>query len=578
MSSVNWNALIEHYHTVSHGEKSAFFSWLDMEFGINKSKFHRVRRDKEGRLKNTPREKDPRKRMITKLVMEMKERGKQRSDDPREMATERCLSRLIRKGIIEGEADGKDVISCEVSASHVDFIARTEFRYREETPRVRWECDYALQEVQADGSTSKFFRPFKHVITENGPDVLLKASGRALNYRQNDPRERIILWQFQDKYSRLRLVRGFPGKAESTAIMAAHMKYWLNRAEDDHPMRHLPWELAHDNASMFNTEEYKNLSNALEFTYRQSEPYEKTGIGSIENRWKPIWQWELEWSEDYPQIYLSEYNMLLHEAMIAEQKEDHPYRSGTKGDIYQQSLLSQMPRPRVLEVDVMELMEKTYIRKVNHELTVSTPETGKLKVPQYWYGLELIGRQVKISLNWRGDYKAVIVDVPDYAVDEASSAFELTEFEHRSKNDYSKSPKKTYQQKLKDSIKSGDGLYDSIMAGEVALNEDGEPYDLETGEIIEAPKPKKLQPRKEVHTPDSIFAEQEPEPEATHFESTYQARVWIGQQLKSVNLGYEHVASHFDSRLVDYYELDRSRIKNAVESLKEHLTKQAQTA
>ncbi|MEP5945033.1 MAG: hypothetical protein ABJ356_10760 [Balneola sp.] len=561
--------MIEHYHTIGHGEKGAFFAWLENEFGIKKSKFHRVRRDKEGKLKNTPRERDQRKREIVKLVMEMKERGKQRSDKAREMATERCLNRLVRKGIMEPD---------EISASHADYIARTEFGYREETPRVRWECDYALQEVQTDGSTSKFFRPYKHVITENGPDVLLRASGRPLSYRKDDPKEKVILWQFQDKYSRLRTVRAFPGKAESTAIMAAHMKFWLNREEDEHPMYHLPWELAHDNASMFKTEDYKTLAKALDFTYRESTPYEKTGIGSVENRWKTIWQWELEWSEDYPELYLSQYNMMLHEAMAAEQAQDHPYLTGTKGEIYQRSLLAQQPRPRVLEEDIFTLMQSTYIRKVNAELTVSTPETGKLKVPQYWYGIELIGQEVKVSMNWRGEYRAELVNVPDYAVNEARDPFEVVPFEHRSKGDYSGSPKKTYQQQLKESIKSGDSLYDAIMAGDVALNDEGEPFDLETGEIIEAPKPVTLQPQKEVHSPDSVFVDSEKEPEATHFESTYQARVWIGQQLKSVNLTYDHVSSHFDNRLVDFYELDRKRIKDAVELLKENLKQRAQSA
>jgi hypothetical protein len=360
--------------------------------------------------------------------------------------------------------------------------------------------------------------------------------------------------------------------------MAAHMKFWLNRERDDHPMFHLPWQLAHDNASLFG-EDYQSLRKALEFDDRKSTPYEKTGIGSVENRWKVIWQWELEWSEDYETILLSEYNMLLHEAMANEQHEEHPYINGqTKGAVYQQSMLSQEPRPRVVEVDVMSLMHSTYERTVTHELSISV-DGEKLRVPQYWYGIDLIGEKVKVFKNYRGEWRAELMKVPDYAVDEARTPFDLTEFVHRSMGDFSGSHQLTYQQRLKEQIKNGDGLYEAIMAGEVALDDEGLPFDIESGEYIEAAKPVKLQPKREVLEPASPFVEGDKGTElqsdkvGRKFDSTYQARVWIGQQLRELGIDYAQVDSYFGPRLMQEFELRRDLISEAVDRLKQNLNR-----
>lgn len=554
---MNFEPLISEWKQTPHGEKSAFFTRIERDYGINKDKFYREKRKIEGKSKTVKRKRDKKKRVVAALISEMKERGKQRSDKPREMPTELCLERLAKRGVID---------SGEMSASHINYILREELGYRDEQPRVRWEADYALQEVQTDGSVSKYFRPVKQL----GDDTLLKASGRPLNYKGRDIGKKLILWQYQDKYSRLRTVRGFPGMAESTAIMAAHMNFWLNREEDDHMMRHLAWELAHDNGSIFKSEDYKSLARALEFTYRTSAPYEKTGIGSVENRWQPIWTLEMVWSEDYPTMKLSEYNMLLHEAMMKEQKESHPTQDGYKGDLYQQSILRQKPRPRSIDFDVFELLHKTYERTVTTELKISV-EKQELKVPQHVAGIDMIGEKVTIYKNWRGKWAASLM------TPEGEIPFELTDFTYRSKGDFSGSPKTTFQQELKEAIKNNDSIYEGIMNGDISLDSDGNPFDAETGEVLENVPVKTLQPRKEIHVPDSPFNPSD-EPKADQFDNVYEAKVWIGKKLKVHGMTYGDVASHFDERLDTTYNLEREQISKAVEMFLDILTQKTKTA
>lgn len=553
---MNITHLIQEYKTVPHGEKAAFFERIEKQYGISKDKFHRLRRKKEGKLKSVERKRDLRKRRLAEYIVEMKERGKQRSDKPRELPTELCIDRLVKRGIMDRD---------ELSPSHANYILRTEFQYREETPRVRWEAEYALQEVQADGSISKYFRPWKNV----GNDVLLKASGRPLAYKDRDAGSKLILWQFQDKFSRLRTVRGFPGMAESTPIFASHMQFWLNREADEHPMKHLPWELAHDNGSLFKTQEYKNLALALGFAYRTSKPYEKTGIGSVERMWQEIWKLELVWSEDYPTILLSEYNMLMHEAMIAEQKQKHPTMPGYKGEMYQKSLLRQKPRPREMEADVMELMHKTYERTVTNELSISV-EGQKMRVPQYVAGLSLIGEQIHVHKNWRGQW-AASVDTENGPV-----SVELRDFEYRSKGEFSGSHTRTFAQRMKHDISEGNSMYDSIMSGRVELDSDGEPFDSETGELLHVSPVKRLEPKKEIHRPETPFT---PKEETIRmFDTVYDAKVHIGKRLKGHGLTYTDVSRLFDGRLEDELELNRDRIDEEIDAFLDILNHKTKTA
>lgn len=528
-------------------------------------KFYAEKRKRLGKSKPSPKPRDERKRTLVQLIIEMKEKGKQRSDTPREMKTARCIRRLVDRGVMEPG---------ELSPSHANYIAREEFGYREETPRTRWECEHALQEVQTDGSVSKYFRPWK--VSDDGKDVLLKASGRPLRYKgREDGHTKLILWQFQDKYSRLRTVRGIPGKAESTPMVLAHMNFWLNRPEDTHPMRHLPWEFAHDNGAPFRTQEWENLLIALDMDPiaddRSSMPYEKTGIGSIENRWKRMWALELEWSEDYPRIWLSEYNDLVHAALAEEVEDEHPYFDGYKGDLYQQSLLRQNPRPRVLQQDIFELACRRYERTVTGELTISI-DNIPYRVPQRWAGTHTIGRRVIAWKNWRGQLVATLKDYP------AAEAFPLEPFAHRVKGDFSGGHQRTYTQKIKDQIASGSGMYEAIMTGRMQVGEDGEYIHSETGEIIEPPStPTRLMPADEAIQPDSPFAGRSEQGEADRFDTAYDAQVWIGKQLAPWEISYADVADYFAPRLEHEFDLQRDRIAREVQKLTEDFKQQSKT-
>lgn len=568
--NVDWYGLIDEWQGLQHGQKGSWFSRMEQRSGISRDRFYAEKRQRIGKSKESPKPKNEtwkRKRELVKLIIEMKERGKKRSDIPREMDTEVCLDRLVSRGIMQPG---------ELSSSHANTIARQEFLYREGTPRTRWECEHALQEVQTDGSVSKYYRPWK---TLPDGDILLKASGRPLRYKGRDEgHTKLILWQYQDKYSRLRIVRGIPGKAESAMIALAAAGFWLNRPEDEHLMRHIPWGFARDNSGFYRGDEWTNFLRALELDpadteeQRKSEPYEKTGIGSIENRWKQIWKLELVWSEDYPQIKLSEYNQLLHWAMADEQEQAHPYFEGYKGDLYQQSVLSQQPRPRLLDCDVFELACRQYERTVESTLTVSI-EGQQYRVPQYWEGLPLWtdrgGRKVTIYKNYRGALVGELKGVFN------RQAFELRPFEHRVKGDFG-SHKRTYQQRMKDAIAEGNSMYEAIMSGRTVISRDGEYVDDDTGQVITPARPAALMPNQRLE-PASPFAGRSGEPEAPEeFDSPYQAKAWIGRQLQAYGLTYRDVAGYFNQKL-ESQGLGKAWITDEVQKLTQDFEQQQQT-
>lgn len=119
--SINWQPLIADYHGLQHNQKAMFYHRIKSQFFPDKSvkavkaKFHRMRRQTENKLKEAPKPTDEQKLEIARIIMEMKERGKRRSDTPREMPTETCLQRMVNRGIIEAGF---------VSASHINWLLR----------------------------------------------------------------------------------------------------------------------------------------------------------------------------------------------------------------------------------------------------------------------------------------------------------------------------------------------------------------------------------------------------------------------------------------------------------------------
>ena len=124
---------------------------------------------------------------------------------------------------------------------------------------------------------------------------------------------------------------------------------------------------------------------------------------------------------------------------------------------------------------------------------------------------------------------------------------------------------------MKDAIASGDSMYEPIMNGSVNVNDDGEYFDAETGEMIDAAPVKKLEPKKEIHHPDTLFTAPD-EPQEEFFDSVFEAKRWIGMKLKPHGLNYGDVKDFFDTRLVDLYELDKQRIAAAIQEIRQSLT------
>lgn len=533
--NIDWHGIIMEWQGLQHGHKEGFIKHIQNAYGVSRDKFYRKKREILGKTKTVERDTRIDRRLV-RLIAETKIQGYSLAEDERELSTARCIERLKRKGYPGAE---------QLTVPSVNRILRQEFGFREPTPRRRWEADYALQEVQADGSHSKYFKPYRY--DHQRGDWLLKRSKRALSYKQNPNRLKVILFQFQDKYSRLRLVQGWPGTNESAAIIKSQMGFWLSREEDEHMMRHVAFGLAHDNGTGFKTEEWRNLVKALGVEHeRWSMPYEKTGIGAVENRWKPVWKWELEWALDYDQIWLSEYNMLLHERAIQEQYEEHPVREGRKVDLYQQSIL-QTP-PMQFDGDLFQLASKTWIRKVSNELTVSV-DNNKFKVPQYVADTHTQGKEVRVHRNLRGEWMGELVGVYHKA------EFELKPHEIQSYGEY-KSHKRTYRQQVESDLAKGESYYDRFVV------DGGELVDPDTGEVLQpdSNQVKRLQPQAEKVEPDTIFT-REPAPE--EFATEFEAKAWIGRQLEPYGLSYSDVASKFDPLIADHHR-QKEPIEEAV--------------
>lgn len=543
--SIDFASIHRTLDSLPHGEKEPVKRMICETYNISKSTLHRELRARFGKKKEIVRPDDPRKVEIALMVIEMKARGMERSIKEHEMATDRCLDRLVRKGIIQ---EG------EISAAHCNRIIRQKLMFREPESRVRIESEYALQEVQLDFSQSKYFRIVK--FDEKREDWLIKAAPRAISFVKNESRFKLILAGGIDHFSRMRLVRCYPGAAESTMIGISFLNWMLNRDEDEHMLHHLPERYAVDNGASWVSQEFEHLSSAIGVDLRFIPPGEKESNGMIENYWKPVWKWELEWSEDYPQLYLSDYNELLHFECSKEQLMPHPRKGLTRQQIYQQSILR--TRPRKVNVDLMQIATRTWTRRVSQELAVSV-EGQEFKVPQYVHNTWTNGKQIRVYRNLQGQWLGELLDA-------AGKPFELTAFETVTMGTYSGNHKETMARKIKKDILAGYSLY-----RDVNKTAPKEIIDEETGEVFESPIA--LKPVSQHATVNSVFTAPVAAPA---FDSVFEAKSWIGARLEAWHMNYSDVAHLFDELLTGHAP-ERGPIEDRLQELVKYINENLQT-
>lgn len=501
-----------------HGQKEALKQMICQDLNISRDTLHREIRKLSGPRKQLAQRITERKVHIAMMVVEMKQRGMDRSLKEHEMATRRCLDRLARQGSIR---------KGEISASHCNRIIRDVLGWREPATRVRFSTQYALQEVQMDFSTSKYFQIVGY--DEARGDWKLKASGRKLYYKENPHKLKLILGGAIDHYSRLFLVRSYPGCAESTIIGMGLMNWMLTRPEDDHLLHHLPFRVGVDNGGPWKSQEFTHVRSALDLDVRMIPPEHKESLGMIENHWQNVWRWELEWSEDYPAMYLSEYNELLHHEAIAEQALAHPELSGTRRDIYQQSILQN--RPRTVDTDLMQIATRTWLRRVGADLSISVEGT-KFKVPQYAGSTWTNGKQVRVYQNMSGEWLGELVEA-------YGKPFVLQPFQATPYGEFTGSPKQTFRDRIKADIAAGYSMYKDVNRPAA------ERVDPETGEIIESGSAVLRPAANPAQVRSPFTAERAPDA----FDSVFEAKSWIGKQLEPYGISFGDVSGVFDGLL-----------------------------
>lgn len=542
MYEINFDRIADELETVPHGKKTEYKKAVANRYKITIDLLHRRLRKLRGRSKTVVKKSDPRKLEICTMIVEMKERGKMRSEKEHEMSTATCIRRLVKKGLVTEN---------EISPSHANRIIRQELAYREPIARTKIETVCALQEVQIDFSHSKYFK-VSHFCKDRG-EWIMKASGRALSYKQNPLKFKPILAGLIDHYSRMRLVRAYPGCSESTMIGMSMLQFWLCRDDDEHIMRHLPFTLAHDGGAPWKSSEFKSVVKALELNTRMIPPYEKTSLGMVERYWQQVWKYELEWSEDYPELTLTEYNNLLHSACIHEGSLPHPNMGESRVAAYQKSILR--TQPAVLDVDLVEFATRTFIRRVK-DLRISI-ESEEFKIPQYVGNTWTNGKQVRAYRNMQGDWLAELVD-------EFSKPFRIEPAQATIYGSYSAN-QETFAKKVVKKIDSGMSMYLNVNK-----QQDGSLVDMETGEIID--EPKRLMPAKKVASVDSPFGTGKEE----FFSSRYEARSYIGAKLEAWSLTYKDVQNLFNP-LIEDEQPEKSAIDRLLNSVEQRIRAQTGT-
>lgn len=530
--NINWTEIKDQLDSAKHGQKSMILNRLNEAYGLSKDQIYRQLRRLRGRKKVVEREPKYDQKVI-QIFMEAKIRGEQATDAERNIATEEIRKEFIRQGIVS-EAE------CP-SVSTINRLMRERYGFKQKRPKVQWKCDYALQDLQIDFSQSKSFRIVEFDKQKN--DYLLKASPRVLSYRRNPDKAKVILAGFHDKYSGLSIIQASAGAAESYPILIEGMRFWLLRPEDDHLMRHLPFGIGHDNGSLFKGEEYRNLCTVLDYNDRSSRPYQKTGIGAVERKWRALWNKEILMSFSYENIYLSEYNELIHQAMVEDHQKMHPWRNEPKGDVYQQSILQR--RPEILEDDILEFSFRSYERTVTESLTVSV-DAHVLQVPQYTEeNIPLIGKRVKVFKNRKNEYVAQLVD-------QFSEPFKLSDYERHSMGEY-RSYKETTKERMEKENRDGNWVHKQLA-------------EQKRQELSDQAQPKRLTPKASPKIIESPFTPTPTVEVEDTFDTAMEAKLFIAKQLKPLGITYPEVQAFFDAEIAS--NLSKSHIRDLLTTFK----------
>ncbi len=520
MYKLDLDAIQREIDSAGHGRKAAIIRQYTGQYGISRETLYRQLRQRFGKKKTLVRAKKVEQALIDQ-VGEMKELGIMMGLGDRELATENCIRLLSDQGVA-----GAD----RLTVSTVNRRLR-EAGYRIPNAKVRVEASYANQEFQLDFSRSKYFQIYRYDSVRQ--DFLMRVSGRELHYKKDDRRLRTWLVQVKDSYSRCRIIKAYGATSENGFIGLDTLDFMFNRPEDDNPMRFVPEMIKTDQGAFHKRKEVKALAELLGIQLRNSAPYNHDSQGKIESGFFGLWnRFELAQAVkmgDGYELYLSEYNELLHEFSIsdAQLKCPHPIVNDTREGASRTSILKHPPRQ--VDEEVLRIACRVDTRDVPETLMIQYPG-GPYHAPEY-----AAGKQVRIYKNMLGELMAELVE-------EDRRTFILKSYEYREIDNFEHRSHTSYKQTLTAQAEKN-------LADKRAENK----------RLFMKPRASKI----EVESPFLPQAQ-------TEFANEYDARVYIGKQLTTIGKTYADFSYVFDELLAD--DLTKESIDTVISEIKRTAT------
>jgi len=512
------HSIYNELQAVGHGGKSAVIKRHSEFYNISPATLRRMIQKKFGKQKESPKE----VLYTDDLILEigrLKTKTGMMGLGGREVSTEIILEFLREQGY-----PGADKITVSTANRRLE-----EMGFNEKTPYVRIEAEYANQQHQLDLSRSKYFQYEKYDSKTN--KHILKVSGKALFYKDNDMRLRTWLVGIVDSFSRINLIQAYPATGESLGLVTQFLNFCYGREEDEHAFRSLPEVLKTDNGTFVN-KSFKAMLNCLDVKLELVEPYKKRGIQKAESKWKSLWsRFELPLAMRLGEgktILLEDYNDLIHEHLVNEQNEKHPLRPESRLLAYKRSIAAHPEK--LVETDLREIAFRVFERIVGQDLQVSI-NTEKFLVPE---SMGLVGKKIRIYSNLAGEFVGEDINglSKPFTLTPTKGYVTIGDYEHR--------PKKSIRDKLETQIKRE-----------------------EKEQKINTIPSRKIKVEPETKFTEAIKTEE------YIFPTEYKAKEYIGSKLPE-GLTYPDVKEVFNS----YLDKPKSEIDDLIELLKQQYYKQ----
>lgn len=422
--TADWHGIRRTLDSLAHGERGAYIASVADALGVSTHKIRREMAERFGKRRAVTRAARVCTDDVVRKVVEVKEayRTGTLKGTSRGLSTDAALDIAVERGLIAAN----DRPSPSALNTAIERLG-----YNVPDPRVRVEAAYACQQFQIDFSRSKHLQVVKRL--DDG-DWLLRASAKELHYKDGGAKMRTWVVQMVDEHSRLRLIQYYAATGEGVLLGLQFLQWAFTRAEDDHWMRHVPERLKSDQGAFLKTVETRAALDALGIDVRLTTPGNSESQGKVERGFRTLWsQFEaplftrLRLQDGAKaEIRLSELNRLVHAYTTAEQTTAHPVAQGTRGAIYQRSIL-QHP-PRTLDADLLDLAVRTWERTADNTGVVQLG-SARFQAPPF-----AAGRVLRVHRSLSGDFVAELVDGfhagKPFGL-QPFSAYDLDAFEHR---------------------------------------------------------------------------------------------------------------------------------------------------